>query len=189
MSTTTQTLDVDVTALAARIAALPARAGLTRIVAIDGPSGAGKTTLARALADPPHVAVVHMDDVYPGWDGLDAAAARILEDVLRPLAAGRPASIRRWDWKRGCDGARDAVPPASTLIVEGAGAAPRAADPYLSLLIWVEAEAGERRRRAIARDGDTYAPHWERWAFQERATFAREDTRTRADLVIRTSRH
>ena len=45
-----------------------------------------------------------------------------------------------------------------------------------------------RRRRALDRDGETYAPHWERWAAQERVTFARERTRARADLVLVTDR-
>jgi hypothetical protein len=38
----------------------------------------------------------------------------------------------------------------------------------------------------IARDGEAYRPHWERWAAQERAHFAAEGTRERADLRLRT---
>jgi len=38
----------------------------------------------------------------------------------------------------------------------------------------------------MSRDGDSYAPHWRRWADQEDRLFAAEGTRARADLVIDT---
>ena len=57
----------------------------------------------------------------------------------------------------------------------------------MSVLIWVEASRDDRYARAMARDGATYQPNWERWAASERALFARDRTRERADLVIDTS--
>ena len=46
---------------------------------IDGPSGSGKTTLAAEIEQHWNSAVklqvVHMDDLYPGWDGLAEGAA------------------------------------------------------------------------------------------------------------------
>jgi hypothetical protein len=41
-----------------------------------------------------------------------------------------------------------------------------------------------RFRRGIARDGETYRPHWERWAWQETAHFAAEATACRADVRV-----
>ncbi len=42
------------------------------VIAIDGPAGAGKTTLATnlalALAQDLRVQIIHMDDLYDGWD-------------------------------------------------------------------------------------------------------------------------
>lgn len=181
-----------------RVAALclgrPARAGGTRVLAVDGPSGSGKTTLAAALtgalsaalpgAD--RVAVVHMDDLYPGWDGLADAAPLLSEQVLEPLAHGRPAAFRRWDWDAGRWAGSVAVPTADVLVVEGVGCGARACAPRLSALVWVEAPAEERVRRGLARDGEAYRPHWERWAAQERAHFAAQGTRERADVVVTT---
>ena len=60
---------------------------------IDGRSGTGKTTLGEALATELGAQLVHLDDVYPGWDGLSAAASAVVEDVL-----GAPSGYRRWDW-------------------------------------------------------------------------------------------
>ena len=44
-----------------------------------------------------------------------------------------------------------------------------------------------RFARGIARDGEAYRPHWERWARQEDALFAADRTRDRADVVLDTS--
>jgi uridine kinase len=177
--------------LAARVRAAEPRAGGTRVVAVDGPSGAGKTTLAAALAAGLGVAgvpapVVHLDDIYPGWDGLDDAVPRLLEWVLEPLAAGREPRYRRFDWPSGAYAEWHDVPVAgaAALVVEGVASGARACAPYLSLLLWVEAPRDLRFARGIERDGDAYLPYWERWAVQEEKHFAREGTRARADRIL-----
>ncbi len=172
--------------------ARPAGAGRTRVVAVDGPSGAGKTTFARALATRaaqrrgPSPPLVQMDEIYPGWDGLAQAVPLLVEKVLQPLAQGYPAAFRRWDWDAGRWGSLVAVPIGELVVVEGVGCGSRAARPYLGALVWVEAPEGVRLARGLARDGETYRPHWERWAEQERALFAAEGTRGRADLLLTT---
>ena len=142
----------------------PARAQrAVPVVTIDGYSGSGKSTLAAALAR--LVAgwqVLHLDDWYPGWDGL-AAGADIARRIAADLRAGRASSYEAWDWENGTTGATIPVPLAPT-IIEGCGAIEAEAD----LAIWI-ADPGEdeRRSRALARDGQTYAPHWRRWADQD----------------------
>lgn len=84
-----------------RVRAAPARAGATRVIAVDGRAGSGKSTLAGRLARRLDAPVVHMDDLHPGWDGLAAAVPRLVEWVLGPLAGGRGARYRRYDWHRG----------------------------------------------------------------------------------------
>ena len=73
------------------------------------------------------------------------------------------SSYEVWDWEAGETGATIRVPLAPT-IIEGCGAIEAEAD----LAIWI-ADPGEdeRRSRALARDGQTYAPHWRRWAEQD----------------------
>lgn len=165
------------------------RAGRTRVLAIDGPSGSGKTSLAALLADAAArtgdpVPVVHLDDIYPGWDGLAEAPGILVDGVLRPLHEGRPAAYRRWDWDRGDWAERHPVRAGDALIVEGVGSGALACAPYLAMLAWVEAPRDVRMRRGIERDGETYRPHWERWATQELAMFAADRTRERADVRI-----
>ncbi|WP_369052220.1 hypothetical protein [Kineococcus terrestris] len=154
------------------------------VVAVDGPSGAGKTVLAGALAAALAAPLLHVEDLYPGWDGLAASVPLLADGVLAPLAAGRPGRYRRWDWSADAPGADVEVPPAPLLVVEGVGCGARAAARWVSRLVWVQAPAGLRRERALARDGDAYAPHWERWAAQEARLFAAEGTRGRADVVV-----
>ena len=133
------------------------------VVTIDGYSGSGKSTLAAALASLlPGWQVLHLDDWYPGWDGL-AAGAQIARRIAADLRGGRASSYEVWDWEAGETGATIRVPLAPT-IIEGCGAIEAEAD----LAIWI-ADPGEdeRRSRALARDGQTYAPHWRRWAEQD----------------------
>ena len=133
------------------------------VVTIDGYSGSGKSTLAAALASLlPGWQVLHLDDWYPGWDGL-AAGTDIARRIAADLRGGRASSYEAWDWENGTTGATIRVPLVPT-IIEGCGAIEAEAD----LTIWI-ADPGEdeRRSRALARDGQTYAPHWRRWADQD----------------------
>ena len=70
------------------------------------------------------------------------------------------------------------------LIVEGVGAGARRAAAFESVLVWLEVPAPVRKKRALARDGATFAPHWDRWAAQEDAMLARERTPDRADITL-----
>jgi uridine kinase len=162
-------------------------AGSTHLVAVDGPSGAGKTTLAARLSDALGGApVVHMDDLYPGWDGLADAVPRAVEWIAGPLLRGEAARYRRFDWERQVYAEWHTVPETPVVILEGVGSAARALSAVLTVTVWVDAPEQVRMARGIARDGEAYRPHWERWATQERAHFALDGTRDRADVTVRT---
>jgi hypothetical protein len=164
---------------------LPPRRGAVPVLAVDGRSGSGKSRLAASLAAlVPAAAVVAMDDVYPGWDGLAASVPLLVEHVLEPVTAGRPAAVPRWAWVSGRPAPPRPLPAAPLLLVEGVGCAARACAPFLSGVVWVAAAAELRKRRALARDGDGYAPHWDRWAAQEEAYLEAERPDVRADLVL-----
>ena len=70
------------------------------------------------------------------------------------------------------------------MIVEGVGAGARAAATFTSVLVWLELADALRQERALARDGDRFRPHWQRWAAQEDVLLAREQTPSRADVVL-----
>lgn len=172
--------------LAALAASRQAACGTTRVVAIDGPSGSGKTSLADAWAERHGAAVFHLEDVYPGWEGLDATPPMVRSAVLEPLAVEEIGLIHRWDWEHGVRGSVLRVPPTRLLIVDGVGSGARLLRPFLSLLVWVDGPAEVRKQRALARDSGVYAPFWDLWAEQERRHFTAEGTRVAADVHLTT---
>lgn len=163
------------------------RCGQVVVVAVDGPAGSGKTTLAGALTARLTAPTVHMDDLFPGWDGLVAAPGLLADQVLEPLARGERAAYRRWDWSASQWGERVDVPETDLLVVEGCGSTLPPAGDYAAVRVWVEADQAVRMARGIARDGEVFRPHWERWAAQEQTLFGRHRTRELADLVVDTT--
>ncbi|ALX04007.1 MULTISPECIES: (d)CMP kinase [Aeromicrobium] len=160
--------------------------GRVRVVAVDGPSGAGKSSLADALADRTDAVVVRTDEFVPGWTGLAQMPPALADGLLAPLARDETAWPPRWSWVRDTWVRALPVEPVPLLVLDGCGSGSRVLRPFLSVLVWVEADVATRQRRALSRDGDTYAPWWDVWAAQERRLFAAEGTRAAADLVVRT---
>ncbi|MEZ5190037.1 MAG: ATP-binding protein [Schumannella sp.] len=168
--------------LAAEVAAT--QAGVSRpVVIVDGGSGSGKSTIARPLAELLDAQLVRLDDIYPGWDGLEAGSAAVVRDVL-----GENPGWRRWDWEAERPAEWHPLDPERALVIEGSGALTRASRAQATYAVWLELGAIERRRRAIERDGDRYEPFWDRWAAQEAAFLARERPDLLADRVIDASR-
>ena len=159
------------------------------LIGVDGRSGTGKTTLAARLAqvlEPAGAPVVHLDDIYPGWDGLAAGIDMLVAGVLAPLSAGHDGRWRRWNWVRDEPGDWVEMAWAPAVVVEGAGAGARACRPYLSSLLWLHTDDATRYTRAITRDGAAFAAQWDRWAAQEAAYLASDEPRAHADVLVLT---
>jgi uridine kinase len=160
------------------------------MIAIDGPAGSGKTTLAAhvsaaGVTRKVSVVTVHLDDLYAGWTGLDdELSLRVERQVLAPLAVEEPAHWQRYDWHAERFDAWETFAPPDLLVLEGCGSGDRAHAAYTSVLVWVEADENERIRRGVARDGEQVLPQWCAWMVAEAAHFAANDTRERADLHL-----
>lgn len=170
--------------LATRIRTLPPRAGTTRVIAVDGPAGSGKTAFAARLALAVDGPTIHLDDICPGWSGLVQAAPRLVEWVLAPLAEGTGGRYRRYDWERNRYAEWHEVPEAPVLIVEGVTSGSKILTPYLAFLIWVSAPPDLRMARGIERDGGSHRARWEAWSREEDEFFSADGTRERAALCI-----
>ncbi len=160
------------------------RCGTTTVVAVDGPAGSGKTTLAGALVAATGAQLVHMDDLYLGWSGLAASADRLREEILAPLWLGRVVRYRRYDWHAEALAETHEVTPGGTLVVEGVGCVRAGTRGFFSVIVWVEADDDMRLARGLARDGSTAEAHWRDWMRQEREVFARAGTRDLAQLRV-----
>lgn len=153
-------------------------------VLIDGRSGSGKSTLAVKLCAAWNDSrLVRLDDVYPGWDGLQWASDHIRSALLQPRAEGRAGRWRSWDWVADRPGPWHDVAATQRLVIEGVGTLTEASRALADLAIWVDADDAVRKARALRRDGDTYRPHWDRWAAQEDTFVDRYHPRRHADLI------
>ncbi len=183
--------EIDTTPAATRVLAraldVPPLLGATRLVCLDGPAGSGKSTLARGVVAVAREAglstvLVGCDDVLHGWTGLRGLGADLDRDVVRPLAEGRPAGYRRWDWVADAYAEWVVVPAVDLLVLEGVGSGSPLFGDLVSVLVWVEAPSDLRLERGLARDGEQMREHWLRWRVEEDALFATDRTRERADL-------
>ena len=169
----------------------PARLGAVRLVAIDGPSGSGKSVLADALAQQLRdagigTALVRTDD-FATWDDPVSWWPRLVDGVLTPLERNRPGSYRRTEWVDGTPGpgAMITIPVPQVLILEGVSAGRRSIRAKLTTLIWCELpDAHERLERAVARDGEACREPLRAWQRFEDGWFAVDDPRSAADVRI-----
>lgn len=177
--------------LVERVLAHPPTLGSSRLICIDGPSGAGKTTLARHVrhvarrASSTPVTAVHMDDLYDGWGGLvDAALTKVPEWLLGPLSQDRTGRYRRYDWGSGAYAEWHELAPGGLVVLEGCGSAARPADPFAALRLWIDTDPAVRLRRGLDRSGDETLHYLHAWKRAEDAHFAADRTRERADVLV-----
>ncbi|WP_433301740.1 uridine kinase family protein [Actinoplanes sp. CA-030573] len=174
--------------LAAEIGRRPAKLGTTRLIAVDGPSGAGKTTFALRLAKQLDAPVVHTDDLLDGWDDQFTFWERLERQVLAPLRRGEAGRYQRYDWHRGrFAGPMVTVEPADAVLLEGVSTARRSIRPELTLAVFVDAPPELRWERALARDGDdsvAFRAYLGRWRAAEDRHFAEDQTAAGADLIV-----
>jgi uridine kinase len=171
--------------LIARIEASRHPAGMsTAIVAIDGLGGAGKSTLARTLAqrlcDAP---VLHTDD-FASWENPLNWWPRLLEQVLEPLARNEPGRYQRYDWDSRTLAEWHEVPVTKYLLIEGVSASRKAFQPFLAFSVWVETSRDERLRRGLERDGEDARAQWDEWMAEENEYLKLERPAQRADLIV-----
>lgn len=160
------------------------------IVLIDGRSNSGKSTFAKSLQEnlfrqgESLPRVIHMDDLYPGWEGLSLGADYLNRFILEPLTKKSTASWQQWDWSESQRGAWMEFSGGTPLIIEGCGSLSDRASSIAFLRIWLEAKEPVRQSRWLEREGNL--DKFEMWAAQELDFYAREKSLELADLVITT---
>lgn len=161
------------------------------IVAVDGYAGAGKSTLAKSLADQLDAQVVTLDDFYraltPEQAGrLRAEAAmrayfdiaEFANNILLPLQNNTIASWQPIDWLTGRSLANKQLLPEGVVIVEGVFACANKLLEHIDMSVMVTAEQALCQQRVLARpqEDDGWYQHWaatEEWYHRSNQTQGR----------------
>lgn len=164
------------------------------IVAIDGPCGAGKTTLAASLAERLSAEVIHTDDFFLRKSqrtaqrlaqvGGNIDYERFLEEVALPISRGDSFSYRRYDCRehtlvRGGEVKGDGV-----VIVEGCYSMhPTLYDIY-DLRVFLGISPELQRERILRRPSELHVRFFEEWIPMERRYFSELHIEDRSDIII-----
>lgn len=143
------------------------------VVALDGRSGVGKSTLATKLATALDACVLEGDDFFAGGVLVrsDAPEDRVRDcidwkrqrPVLETLRSGRLASYKAFDWEA-FDGRLKTEPavvePRSVVLLEGVYSARPELSDLVDLRVLLQVSEATRTRRLLAREGSISS--WER---------------------------
>lgn len=165
------------------------KAPTTKIIAVDGPAGSGKTTLANRIRSSfpgEQVEVVHMDDLYNGWEDAltDQLTKTLVNQILTPVSLGKQFGYRKYDWLHGQFGELESILPPEILILEGVGAGQKSTRKFLDHLIWIDIDMEVGLRRVLGRDGDYLENEMRIWQLKESEHFRLNNTRDCATIRV-----
>jgi uridine kinase len=157
------------------------------IVLIDGPAGAGKTTLATEIQKNfESVNVVHMDDLYDGWQSPinPDLYSRIQKQIIEPHLNQNVSGYAVYDWVLQEFSTHRSLPVKRFLVVEGVGAAGNQMRSSADLIVFIEVPAVIGLSRVLIRDGDYLLNQMQAWQLMEFEYFQADKTKKAADFVI-----
>jgi uridine kinase len=161
------------------------------IIAIDGPAGAGKTTLAHdiklALAQRYSITEVHMDDLYDGWENaLTLQLTEVLTHVVKAHKDKKSFPLSTYNWLAGGFNPATEIEKSELLILEGVGSGQMAIRDLLAALIWIDIEETQGLARVLERDGIEIESQMKKWLSTQQQHFRDEGTQNAADFVLTT---
>ena len=159
------------------------------LYAIDGPAGAGKTTFAAKLEAElsvnGSVRVIHMDDLYNGWDNaLSNPLAEILDRISTAHIAGREFVIKIYNWHTMAFDREEKITPTDYLIIEGVGAAQQIVRETGATTYWLDIEPEIGLQRVLDRDGAHIEAQMRQWQVDQDKHFARDETRENCEFKL-----
>jgi uridine kinase len=166
------------------------RGNQTPVILIDGRAGSGKSTFAEQLQQQlfrdgeSAPRVIHMDNIFEGWEGLSLGSDYLVRFVLQPLARHETASWQDWSWVKNQRSSWREFSGGTPLIVEGCGSLTERSKEHADICIWLEANEQTRRERWLKRE--RHLDKFDFWAAQELDFYAREKSKALADLVFQT---
>ena len=176
--------------ISSQVLELVDRGNQTPIILIDGRAGSGKSTFAESLQQQlfrdgeSAPRIIHMDNIFEGWNGLALGSVYMVRFILQPLARRETASWQDWSWVKNQRSSWREFSGGTPLIIEGCGSLTERSKEHADISIWLEASEETRRERWIQRE--RHLEKFDFWAAQELDFYAREKSHSLADLVIKT---
>jgi len=164
------------------------------MVAIDGDSASGKSSLARLLGATYSCNVFAMDDFFlrPAQRTPERLAEpggnidyeRFLEEVIGPLKSGEPFAYRPYDCRTGELSAPVRVEPKPLSVIEGVYSLhPCFAGAY-DIKAFMRISMNDQRSRLLSRNADLYGRYIDEWIPMERKYFDHFNIPGTCDLVF-----
>lgn len=172
---------------------LPPKADGVIVVAIDGRSGAGKTTLATALSRVLDCDVVHTDDFFLPPElrtperyaeaGGNVHYERMRKEVIDRI--GNTFSYRKFDCSTMSAGELVRVNKKDFLIVEGAYSLHPYFGKYYDVAVFCDVDKETQRARILKRNGaKTLSVFETKWIPLEEKYFAEFDVKAKCEKVL-----
>jgi uridine kinase len=163
----------------------------TPIITIDGPAGAGKTTLAShlsiSLGNYFSTSVIHMDDLYNGWeDPFGEPFIAALKTITESHAKKKSYVVSQYDWALGEYGPAKSFQPTQLLILEGVGSSTSHIRDVVAASIWIDIKPEVGLQRVLTRDGTSIATEMQQWLKTQETFFTAEKSAELADFALTT---
>ncbi len=172
------------------------------IVALDGRSGAGKSTVAQKLASELDAVVIKADDFYIGppdgdeknWHKKSAEEKidqvldyqRLRLEVLQPLLGNKDAKYKPFNFELGHGLSEKSInlSPSAVIIVDGVYSAEKMKD-VVDVSVLIEYPNKDRRKRLLSREGDDFISEWHSiWDEAEDYYFSSVRPRDTYDFIL-----
>jgi thymidylate kinase len=159
------------------------------LLAIDGPAGAGKTTLAAQFeaefSQHSTVKTIHMDDLYNGWDH---ALTLVLTDLLSRIAQAHLSQdefvIDKFNWTMMSFDVKERILPTDILILEGVGSAQHVIRATGAATYWLDISPEIGLQRVLNRDGAHLEAQMRKWQIQQDVHFLKDQTRENCNFNL-----
>jgi uridine kinase len=162
------------------------------LIAIDGPAGAGKSTLAKDLylyfSVARDVNLLGLDEIYDGWE--NALGEKLTSDLQEMASAHvkkETALIQIYDWALSRFSDVRTIEPKEILIIEGVGSAQEVIREHKAITIWMDIDPLVGIERVLNRDGHHIAQEMKAWQELQGQHFAQSGARDNADFIITTA--
>ena len=165
------------------------------ILAIDGGSASGKTTLGEMLKELYGCTVLHMDDFFLRPEqrtkeryaevGGNVDRERFSEEVLIPLKRGEPIQYRRFDCATMTILPAAEITPNRLTVIEGAYSMHPSLSGYYGLSVFLDVSPELQKKRILKRNSPNMAQRFfSEWIPLEESYFSKMQVAERCDIRL-----